>query len=91
MIDDANYTALEIPLEPGDRHVLYTDGIPEAANASEEQYGVDRIMRYIEAHHAVPANQFADNFVAEIASWSNQSTVGQKDDITLLVFDFNRR
>jgi phosphoserine phosphatase RsbU/P len=91
MIDDADYTALEIPLEPGDRHVLYTDGIPEAANASEEQYGFDRIMRYIDAHHAVPANQFADNFVAEIASWSNQSMVGQKDDITLLVFDFNRR
>jgi phosphoserine phosphatase RsbU/P len=90
MIDDAEYTALEIPLEPGDRHVLYTDGIPEAADASEEQYGFDRIMRYIEVHHAVPANQFADDFVAEIATWSNQSTVGQKDDITLLVFDFNR-
>jgi len=91
MIDNAAYTALEIPLQPGDRHVLYTDGIPEAANATEEQYGIDRIMQYMEAHHAVPANQFADNFVAEIASWSNQSTLGQKDDITLLVFDFNRR
>jgi phosphoserine phosphatase RsbU/P len=91
MIGDAEYTTLEIPLQPGDRHVLYTDGIPEAADASEEQYGFDRIMRYIEAHHAVPANQFADNFVAEIATWSNQSTLGQKDDITLLILDFNGR
>jgi serine phosphatase RsbU (regulator of sigma subunit) len=88
MIDDAEYPTLEIPLEPGDRHVLYTDGIPEAADASEEQYGFDRIMRYIEVHHAVPASQFADNFVAEIATWSNQSTLGQKDDITLLILDF---
>jgi len=88
MIDEAEYAALELPLEPGDRHVLYTDGFPEAANAADEQYGFDRIMQYIEAHHTVPANQFADNFVAEIAAWSNQAVVGQQDDITLLVFDF---
>ncbi|HTP69428.1 MAG TPA: SpoIIE family protein phosphatase [Dongiaceae bacterium] len=88
MIDEADYSALEIPLEPGDRHVLYTDGIPEAANADEVQYGFDRIMQYIEAHHTVPANQFADNFCAEIAAYSNQSVVGQQDDITLLLFDY---
>jgi serine phosphatase RsbU (regulator of sigma subunit) len=88
MIDDAEYAALELPLEPGDRFVLYTDGIPEAANATGEQFGFDRIMQYIEAHHAVPPNQFADNFCAELAAYSNQSTTGQQDDITLLLFDY---
>ena len=85
--DEAEYSALEIPLETGDRHVLYTDGIPEAANASQVEYGFDRFMQYIEAHHSVPANQFADNFCAELAAYSNQSTCGQQDDITLLVVD----
>jgi sigma-B regulation protein RsbU (phosphoserine phosphatase) len=88
MIDEAEYTAVEIPLEPGDRHVLYTDGIPEAANANKEQFGFERFMRYIEDHHATPANQFADDFCAEIAAYSNQSVSGQQDDITLLLFDF---
>ena len=88
MIDEAEYSALEIPLETGDRHVLYTDGIPEAANSDEVQYGFVRFMQYIDAHHAVPANQFADNFCAEIAAYSNQSTAGQQDDITLLLFDY---
>ena len=90
IIDEAEYSALEIPLETGDRHVLYTDGIPEAANAGQVQYGFDRFMQYIEAHHAVPANQFADDFCAELAAYSNQSTNGQQDDITLLVFDYRR-
>ena len=87
LIDEAKYSALEIPLETGDRHVLYTDGIPEAANAGQVEYGFDRFMQYIEAHHSVPANQFADNFCAELAAYSNQSTCGQQDDITLLVVD----
>lgn len=90
MIDEAEYSALEIPLENGDRHVLYTDGIPEAANADQVEYGFDRFMRYIEAHHAISANQFADNFCAELASYSNQSVAGQQDDITLLLFDYRR-
>jgi serine phosphatase RsbU (regulator of sigma subunit) len=89
MIPDAEYTALEIPLEPGDRHVLYTDGIPEAANPAGEQFGFERIQRYMEAHRNVTASQFADNFLAEIARWSNQySDQGQQDDITLLLFDY---
>jgi serine phosphatase RsbU (regulator of sigma subunit) len=90
MIDEVEYSAVEIPLESGDRHVLYTDGIPEAANASQVEYGFDRFMDYIGAHHTVPVNQFADNFCAELAAYSNQSTSGQQDDITLLLFDYRR-
>jgi serine phosphatase RsbU (regulator of sigma subunit) len=88
MIDEAEYSALEIPLEAGDRHVLYTDGIPEAADADQVQYGVDRFMQYIESHHTVSVSQFADDFCTELAAYSNQSTSGQQDDITLLLFDY---
>jgi len=90
MIDEAEYSAIEIPLETGDRHVLYTDGIPEATDAGQVQYGFDRFMEYIGAHHTVPASQFADNFCAELAVYSNQTTSGQQDDITLLLFDYRR-
>jgi serine phosphatase RsbU (regulator of sigma subunit) len=90
MIEDAEYTTLEMTLEPGDRYVLYTDGIPEAANAAGEQFGFDRIQTYMETHRRVSATQFADNFLAEIARWSNESSASrsQQDDITLLLFDF---
>jgi len=90
MIEEAEYSALEMPLEPRDRYVLYTDGIPEAANLAGEQFGFDRIKQYIAAHHTEPANPFADNFLAEIAKWSNQSGAeqSQQDDITLLLFDY---
>ncbi len=91
MFDEATYDALEYPLEPGDRHVLYTDGIPEAASPAGELYGEDRLIQFMENNHALNAEQFADAFLDDIAKWSGQSAgQGQQDDITLLLFDFKR-
>jgi len=91
MFDVATYQTLELPLEPGDRHVLYTDGILEAASTAGELYGEDRFMRFMENNHALNAEQFADDFLGEIAKWTDQSAgQGQQDDITLLLFDFKR-
>jgi len=90
LIEEAEYQALEFPLEPGDRYVLYTDGIPEAANPSQELYGLDRFMHFMETHPSFQASQFTDALIAEIANWTGQSAdQGQQDDITLLVVDFN--
>jgi serine phosphatase RsbU (regulator of sigma subunit) len=86
MFPEATYEALELPLEPGDRFALYTDGILEAANRAEEQYGADRFLRFMEKHTKLRADQFADAFLREISCWSEESPAqGQQDDITLLV------
>jgi len=91
VFDEAAYETLDLPLEPGDRHVLYTDGIPEAANAAEEFYGIDRFADFIEKHDALRTEQFADAFLAELSNWTGQPIgQGQNDDVTLLLFDFKR-
>ena len=91
MFEEAIYEALEFPLELGDRYVLYTDGVPEAANPSEGEFGVDRFMRFIENHKHLGADQFVQTFLAELSRWSGQTAEqGQQDDITLLVVDFKR-
>jgi len=89
MFEEANYETLEFPLEAGDRYVLYTDGVPEAANSSQEQYGVERFMHFIELSRHLGADQFVDTFLTELSRWSGQNAAhGQQDDITLLVVDF---
>jgi len=91
IMEDSEYTALEIPLEPGDRQVLYTDGILEAANAAEEMYGAERFMRFLEVNQRLNAGEFADALLAEIAHWTGRSgEQGQQDDLTVVVFDFKR-
>lgn len=43
LVPGATYEAQELTLEPGDVLVLYTDGLTEAANADEEEYGIERL------------------------------------------------
>jgi phosphoserine phosphatase RsbU/P len=89
IIGEACYEALEFLLEPGDRYVLCTDGILESANSAQEQFGADRLMRFIENHKDLAADQFSQMLLNDLSRWSNQTTEqGQQDDITLLVIDF---
>lgn len=39
-------------LEPGDRLLLYTDGITEARNPEGQEFGVDRLVDFVVRHHA---------------------------------------
>jgi phosphoserine phosphatase RsbU/P len=89
MFPEAEYSAKQLSLEPGDRCVLYTDGIPETKNPSDEEFKTGRFMRSIENNKALGADQFVDAFLGELSRWSEQPLgQGQQDDITLLVVDF---
>src|ERR1700739_552589 len=91
ILEDSDYTALEIPLEPGDRQVLFTDGIVEAANPAQKMYGDERFMRFLESNEALNGGKFADALLSEVAGWTGQSgEQSQQDDLTIVVFDFKR-
>lgn len=78
-----------IDLEPGDRLVLFTDGITEAFNAEEEAFGTERLLRVADA---LPTNGSRQN-VEEIVSKVETFVAGapQFDDITCVVMQYNGR
>jgi sigma-B regulation protein RsbU (phosphoserine phosphatase) len=89
MFPEAVYTSLEIPLQPGDRYVLYTDGLPESANAKAEEFGLPRCEQFLRTHSQLPAASLADELLSEISRWSARSSGSlQQDDITLIVIDW---
>jgi CheY-like chemotaxis protein len=85
----ATYTAVEIPFKPGDWGVLYTDGILEMTDPSDEQFGLDRFKQLLQNNHALSAGQFVDALLDELSRWSCPASGREpEDDITLLAFHF---
>jgi sigma-B regulation protein RsbU (phosphoserine phosphatase) len=88
MFDEAPYTSLQLSIAPGDRGVLYTDGIIEAKNPAEDEYGIERFIPFMEKNIHQPAEQFVDALVDELFRWTEQPRgQGQQDDISVLAFD----
>ena len=69
-------------LEPGDRLVLFTDGITEIANAADEEFGEERLMELLRAHRALGAEAMQKRVMAAIAEFSGGNF---QDDATLIV------
>ena len=44
-MEGVHYREYTLQMEPGDKLFVYTDGVPEAADASEEMFGTDRMIR----------------------------------------------
>ena len=89
MFPEATYSSVEVPLESGDKAILYTDGILEARSSSEQEFGADLLKGFLESNHHLQAATFADSLLDELWGWSDHPKGdGQEDDITLLVIDF---
>ena len=83
------YSAAEIAVEPGDKAVLYTDGILETRSPSEQEFGADLFKGFLATNHTLTADKFADSLLDELSGWSEHPRgQGQEDDITLLAIDF---
>ncbi len=86
---EAAYSSVEIRVGPGDRCLLYTDGVFEAKNAAQEEFGMSRCKEFLETQRDIPAARFANALLDRIAGFcGHNSARAQEDDITLLVVDF---
>jgi serine phosphatase RsbU (regulator of sigma subunit) len=89
MFPEAVYSSVEIRVGPGDRCLLYTDGIFEAKNAAQEEFGKSRCKEFLETQRDISAARFIKTLLDSVAGFSGyNSSRAQEDDITLLVLDF---
>jgi serine phosphatase RsbU (regulator of sigma subunit) len=75
----------ETTLEPGDRIILYTDGILEAADTADEEYGETRFHALIGQTADEPAQLLIERLFAEIRDWTGREQLD--DDLTIVVID----
>jgi sigma-B regulation protein RsbU (phosphoserine phosphatase) len=84
--DTATYQMVVHALQPGDRLLLYTDGIMEAANAKQEEFGQERLCALLRDAEKLSHDGIADLILSTVQRWS----ATQEDDLTVLVCDYQR-
>jgi serine phosphatase RsbU (regulator of sigma subunit)/NO-binding membrane sensor protein with MHYT domain len=72
-----------VKLKTGDGVVLYTDGITEAENMANKQYGQKRLCKVVQKHWKKPAEAIKEAVVSDLKRYIGKQTVF--DDITLVV------
>ena len=72
----------EFTLEKGDRLFVYTDGVPEAINEKEEQYGTDRLLNVLNANKDLSVTDTLPKVAESVSEFKGEAD--QFDDITML-------
>jgi phosphoserine phosphatase RsbU/P len=80
----ATYTTVSHPLLSGDRLLLYTDGLLEAANFEDQEFGDDRLGALLQSTNGLSPLEAADQIIATVQQWA----MFQNDDLTVLVCDY---
>ncbi|HXJ90261.1 MAG TPA: PP2C family protein-serine/threonine phosphatase [Candidatus Binatia bacterium] len=82
--DFASYQTRSDSLQPGDRLLLYTDGIVEAANSAGEFFGQENLSNLLQETSALTPHKAADRIIGSVQRWASS----QDDDLTVLVCDY---
>ncbi len=78
---DASYDYGEQVLRPGASVLIYTDGVVESRNASDEEFGVERLTALCAAHSREDPDELITTVLDEVRKWS--AGLEPLDDITL--------
>jgi phosphoserine phosphatase RsbU/P len=71
-----------VTLRPGDNLALYTDGITEAADASGEEFGAERLRELFNGNTLQPLQELHAQVLQTVRAYANQNLA---DDATLLL------
>jgi len=86
---DVEFPDHTVPLRPGDRLVLYTDGVTEACNPADEAYGAERLIAEVQAHGDGAAAAIVERICQSVTAFVGSAA--QFDDITLTVLAWDAR
>ena len=83
MFPKADYEEGTVDLRPGDVFVAFTDGVPEALNPSEEEFGEDRLKDLLSRVAHLSAEEMSLRISEEVKNWIRDAP--QYDDLTFIV------
>jgi sigma-B regulation protein RsbU (phosphoserine phosphatase) len=83
MFPAVTYEARAISLVPGDMVVLYTDGITEARNMDNQEFGEETLTNLLKKSFKQPAAKVVEKVMSEVTEFS--AGTPPMDDMTFVV------
>jgi len=88
VFDSAAYDSGRTAIGPGDRLLLFTDGLVEAGSLSAREYGDDHLVDTVVAHRTLDAGALLDRVFGDVHQWAGRRL---DDDATALAIAFSAR
>ena len=82
-VENRKYTSRTLSIGPGDVIIMYTDGVTESINTTEELFGEERLGAIIRKSAHLPAQEILNRILSGVQEFTGD--MPQFDDITLLV------
>jgi serine phosphatase RsbU (regulator of sigma subunit) len=83
ILPDAQFTNTLIPLEPGDILTLYTDGVTEQENETEEEFSLDRLKSLVLSKKSETAAAIIVDISEAVSTFAGATD--QSDDLTVVI------
>lgn len=83
LVAPVTYREADVTLKPGDLLVVFSDGLTEAANTFDEQFGIERLTKAIQRAQNYSLENLVHEIYGEIEDWTGSKV--PQDDMTLIV------
>ncbi len=84
-MEEPGYSEHTLQLQPGDRLYIYSDGITEALNLKDEEYGDKRLISIIGKRGSISLKECVAAVIEDVESWFAGNK--QSDDISLMAIE----
>ncbi len=82
MFPNQKFTVEKLNLNDGDTLLLYTDGVPETVNGSDQEYGMPRLMEVASMSRSLPPDKVVARCLSDVSDFRRSSP--RADDITIM-------
>jgi sigma-B regulation protein RsbU (phosphoserine phosphatase) len=82
IMPEAKYAQGTVTMGPGDILLLYSDGVTEARNLAEEEFGEDRLMAFLREARALTPAQMVETLIERVRDFSRRPK--PTDDVTVV-------
>jgi len=82
LFNNQEFAVSKLILGEGSTMLLYTDGLPEARNSQETEYGLPRLLDWARCHRALPPTDLLEALDRELSGF--QAGVPPSDDLSMM-------